>query len=132
MPLERDGGQSQFIVHTPPEPESTSLCHLLEWLERHSHEVLPLTTIARRAGMSVRSLSRHFREQTGTTPMKWLLDARIRRAQQLLETTHHPIERIASSVGCGSAVSLRAQFRRAIGTSPNAYRRSFRGTARAA
>jgi len=125
MPLERDGGQSQFIEHAPPEPQSTSLSRLLEWLERHSHEELPITTIARRAGMSVRSLSRHFREQTGTTPLKWLLRARIRRAQQLLETTTQPIERIASSVGFGSAVSLREQFRRAVGTSPQGYRRSF-------
>jgi len=51
--------------------------------------------------------------------------ARIRRAQQLLETTTQPIERIASSVGFGFAVSLREQFRRAVGTSPPGYRRSF-------
>jgi transcriptional regulator GlxA family with amidase domain len=131
MPLEREGGQSQFIEHAPPESEG-SLCHVLDWLERHSHEDLAVTAIARRAGMSVRSLSRHFKQQTGTTPLKWLLRARIRRAQVLLETTTQPIERIASSVGFGSAVSFREQFRCVLGTNPQSYRRSFRGAARAA
>jgi transcriptional regulator GlxA family with amidase domain len=131
MPLEREGGQSQFIEHAPPEPESASLSRVLEWLQRHSHEGLSLTSIARRAGMSVRSLSRHFRKQTGMTPLEWLLRARVARAQLLLETTNQPIERIASSVGFGSAVSLREQFRRAVGTNPQSYRRSFRGAARA-
>lgn len=40
---------------------------------------------AARAGMSERTFSRRFREQTGTTPVQWLLRARVRRAQYLLE-----------------------------------------------
>jgi transcriptional regulator GlxA family with amidase domain len=110
MPLEREGGQSQFIEHAPPEPESASLSRVLEWLQRHSHEGLSLTSIARRAGMSVRSLSRHFRKQTGMTPLEWLLRARVARAQLLLETTNQPIERIAS----GRGLRLRRFFARAV------------------
>jgi transcriptional regulator GlxA family with amidase domain len=127
VPLEREGGQSQFIVHQPPNPDGSSLAPLLEWLERHLERGLGLEEIAKRAGMSIRTLNRRFREQTGTTPLQWLIKARIRRAQVLLETTSQSVERIAAHVGFRSPAALREHFRRAVSTSPVAYRRSFRG-----
>jgi transcriptional regulator GlxA family with amidase domain len=125
VPLERDGGQSQFIAHSPPMPDTSSLRRTLEWLERNLDRALALEDIAKHAAMSVRSLNRHFREQTGTTPLQWILRARVRRAQQLLETSSRPVELIGSSVGFGSAVAFREHFQRIVGTSPRAYRRSF-------
>jgi transcriptional regulator GlxA family with amidase domain len=125
MPLERDGGQSQFIVHAPPTPDGVSLRPVLRWLEQNLRESLTLDEIAQRAARSVRSLNRHFREQTGTTPLQWLLRARVRRAQQLLETTSHSVERVASEAGFGSSTAFREQFRRVVATSPQAYRRAF-------
>src|SRR5687767_6058973 len=89
MPLEREGGQAQFIVHEIP-ADDTSLEPLLRWLDRHRGGDLPLAAIARRAGMSVRTLTRRFREQTGSTPAQWLLQRRVRRAQVLLETSAQP------------------------------------------
>jgi transcriptional regulator GlxA family with amidase domain len=127
VPLEREGGQSQFIVHPPPNPDGSSLAPLLEWLERHLERGLALEEIAKRAGMSIRTLNRRFREQTGTTPLQWLIKGRIRRAQVLLETTSHSVERIAAHVGFRSPAALREHFRRAVSTSPAAYRRAFRG-----
>jgi transcriptional regulator GlxA family with amidase domain len=46
-------------------------------------------------------------------------------AQELLETTDLPIDRIARRAGFGTAATLRAQFQRHIGTSPSAYRATF-------
>ncbi|HVJ92560.1 MAG TPA: helix-turn-helix domain-containing protein, partial [Labilithrix sp.] len=82
--------------------------------------------IARRAAMSTRTLSRRFREQTGTTPAQWVLRCRVYRAQQLLETTSHSVERVATEVGFGSTATFRDRFRRLVGKSPQAYRRTFR------
>ena len=48
-------------------------------------------------------LVRRFREVTGTTPVRWLTHQRITRAQQLLETTDLPVERIAQLCGFGTA-----------------------------
>jgi len=98
----------------------------LRWLEENLDDDLTLAAIARRAAMSVRSLSRRFREQTGTTPLQRLLRARVRRAQLLLETTAHSVERIASNAGFGSVTAFRDHFRRVVTTSPQAYRRAFR------
>lgn len=127
MPLERAGGQSQFIVNEPPTADGASLAPLLEWLESHLEQPLSLEDLARRAGLSVRTLSRRFREQTGSPPLKWLLRARIRQAQSLLETSSASVEQIATRVGFGSATSLRDHFQRLVSTTPQSYRRAFRG-----
>jgi transcriptional regulator GlxA family with amidase domain len=125
MPLERDGGQSQFITHPPPTPDGGSLEPLLRWVDQHLADPLPLGTLARRAAMSERTLSRRFHEQTGTTPAQWVLTARVRRAQALLETTALNVEQIAGEVGFRSSAVLRERFGAVVGTSPVAYRRAF-------
>jgi transcriptional regulator GlxA family with amidase domain len=131
MPLERDGAQSQYIVHAAPSPDGSSLAPLLHWLQKNLHAELTLDAIARRGAMSIRSLTRRFREQTGTTPLQWLIRARVRRAQVLLETTAHSVERVATDAGFGSVTALREHFRRLVATSPRAYRRAFRSKRRA-
>jgi transcriptional regulator GlxA family with amidase domain len=128
MPLERDGGQAQFIVHEQPGADGSSLGPLLIWMEENAHRDLTLDHIAIRANLSTRTLNRRFREQTGTIRLRWLRRSRIRRAQYLLETTTHPIERIARQVGLNSPTSFRDQFKRLVGTSPQAYRCSFQGS----
>jgi transcriptional regulator GlxA family with amidase domain len=131
MPLERAGGQAQFIAHHTPAAEGASLEPVLRWLDGHHREPLSIPALARRAAMSPRSFSRHFRAQTGTTPAQWIARLRIRRAQQLLETTALGIERIADEVGFGASATFRQRFQRVVGTSPQAYRRSFRRAATA-
>ncbi|MDT3441618.1 helix-turn-helix domain-containing protein [Pseudofrankia sp. BMG5.37] len=126
MPLERAGGQAQFIAHEPPAPDGVSLEPLLRWLADNLDRELSLDAIARQGALSTRTLSRRFREQTGTTPAQWLARARLRRAQQLLESTDHGIEWIAERVGFTSPSTFRDRFRRLVGTSPQSYRRAFR------
>jgi transcriptional regulator GlxA family with amidase domain len=127
MALEREGGQAQFIVHEqPPTPRGSVLEPVLRWMEDNAGRELTLDDIAAHAGMSTRTLNRRFREQTGTTPLQWLHRARIRQAQYLLETTTHPVDRIAAQVGFGSPTAFRDRFKRVAGTSPHAYRRAFR------
>ncbi|WP_272262886.1 GlxA family transcriptional regulator [Streptomyces xanthophaeus] len=126
MPLEREGGQAQFIVHDhAPAPRGSVLEPLLDWLQDNLGSHLTLADIAAHAGTSTRTLIRRFREQTGTTPLQWLHRARIRHAQHLLETTHHSVERIGDQVGFGSPTAFRDRFKKTTGVSPHAYRRAF-------
>jgi transcriptional regulator GlxA family with amidase domain len=125
MPLERAGGQAQFILHEPPENDRSAIGQLLTWIEQNLRRDLSLPVIARRAAMSTRTLSRRFHEQVGTTPVRWITRARIRRAQRLLETTELPVERVATAAGFGSAVVMRDHFGEIVGTTPLAYRRAF-------
>ena len=129
MPLERAGGQAQFIRYEPP-GDGASLELLLRWLTDNMARELSLEQMAKRAAMSPRTLSRRFHEQTGTTPAQWLIRARVRRAQHLLEATTHSVERIAEQVGFGSPATLRERFQRVVGTSPQAYRRAFQTSSR--
>lgn len=98
----------------------------MEWLQRNLREPLTLDAIARQSAMSVRTLTRRFQEQTGTSPLQWLQTARVRRAQQLLETTSLSVEQIATEAGFGSASAFRERFARIVGTSPKRYRQAFR------
>lgn len=126
MPLEREGGQAQFIVRpVSPTPCGSALEPLLLWLQDNLSRDITVTDMAGHAGMSPRSLMRHFREQTGTTPLQWLHHTRIRQAQHLLETTGHTVERISVQVGFGSPTAFRDRFKRITGVSPATYRRTF-------
>ena len=86
---------------------------------------LDLDTLARRVHMSRRTLTRRFREETGVSPMRWLTDARIDRAREILETTTEAVENIGRMTGLGAPASVRAAFHRHIGTSPKEYRALF-------
>ncbi len=127
MPLEREGGQAQFIVQArPPVPRGSLLEPVLKWIEDHLAQEVTLAELAARSGLSERTFSRRFREQTGTTPLQWLLRARVRRAQFLLETTDHGVERIAAQAGFGSPTAFRERFKRVVGVTPQSYRSAFR------
>ncbi|HEY1927675.1 MAG TPA: helix-turn-helix domain-containing protein [Caulobacteraceae bacterium] len=123
-PLDRAGGQAQFIRREPP-ASTASLAPLLEWMTGHLEERITLDELAGRAAASPRTLTRRFRAQTGLSPLQWLLLARVRRAQELLETTSLPIELVAFQSGFENASAMRERFRRMVGVSPLAYRGAF-------
>ncbi|HAL37821.1 MAG TPA: hypothetical protein DCP03_06755 [Polaromonas sp.] len=56
MPLEREGGQAQFIVHKPPASSST-LQPLLQWIEQRLARPVKLEDAAQRALTSTRTLT---------------------------------------------------------------------------
>ncbi|MFE7544640.1 GlxA family transcriptional regulator [Streptomyces platensis] len=124
----RDGGQAQYIARSLPEPTAHTLADTREWAVRHLDEPLPLDVLARHARVSTRTLVRMWRQETGSTPHQWLLNARVNHARELLEVTDLGIEQIADRCGLGTGTNLRARFRNALGTTPSAYRRTFRQT----
>ncbi|QFG21121.1 helix-turn-helix domain-containing protein [Actinomadura sp. WMMB 499] len=126
VPPHRDGGQAQFVTTPVPAPGNHPLADLLPWALARLDRPLSVADMARQARMSSRNLGRHFRSVTGTTPLQWLLTQRIRRAQELLETTDETIETIAVTTGMGTATTLRRHFNRTVGVPPDAYRRTFR------
>jgi AraC family transcriptional activator FtrA len=126
VPPQRDGGQAQFVhAPVPPAPDDDPIGRTLDWAIEHLDEPLTVEDLARQALVSPRSFARRFRTATGTTPMQWLTRQRVLHAQRLLETTDLPIEVVAQRCGFGTATGLRVHFRRLVGTSPLAYRRTF-------
>jgi len=65
----------------------------------------PIAELAALAAMSERSFMRHFRQATGTSPVHWLIGARVDRARELLESSTLSIGAIALHCGLGSAIT---------------------------
>ncbi|MFF7309786.1 helix-turn-helix domain-containing protein [Streptomyces sp. NPDC008137] len=126
VPPHRAGGQAQFVAAPVPTRDDHPLAALLPWALERLDQQLTVEDLARRARMSSRNLGRHFRAATGTTPLRWLLTQRIRRAQELLETTDDTVDAIATATGMGTATTLRRHFNRTVGVPPDSYRRTFR------
>jgi transcriptional regulator GlxA family with amidase domain len=126
VPPHRAGGQAQFVASPVPARENHPLAGLFPWAIERLDQPITVPDLARHARMSARNLGRHFRSATGTTPLRWLLTQRIRRAQELLETTDDSIDAIAAATGMGTAATLRRHFNRTVGVPPDSYRRTFR------
>jgi transcriptional regulator GlxA family with amidase domain len=125
VPPQRDGGQAQFIRSAVPDCDAETLGPLLQWIIENLEEELSVDSLARQSNMSPRTFARRFRAETGTTPHAWITSQRVLRAEELLERTSRPIDRIADDVGFGNAAALRHHFTRARGVSPQQYRRMY-------
>ncbi|MFO6446704.1 helix-turn-helix domain-containing protein [Erythrobacter sp. NE805] len=125
LPAQREGDQRQFADALRPPRQTDRLAALMAEILAQPAQDWPVSRLAAEAGMSVRTLARAFASRAGCAPGTYVLRARIARARELLETTALPVERIAELSGFGSATSLQQNFRRQLGCSPTAYRRSF-------
>lgn len=123
----RSAGQAQYVPRSVPDPLGEVFADTREWALQHLGESLTLTDLAANAGVSVRTFSRRFVDDTGYTPMQWVLRARVDLARELLENSDLGIEQIADQVGLGTGANLRMHFQRILSTSPNEYRHTFSG-----
>jgi transcriptional regulator GlxA family with amidase domain len=132
VPPHRDGGQSQFVRPSVrgPAPDD-GLARVLDWALHHLDQPLTVADLAARGHTTPRTFSRRFRDSLGTTPLQWLLDQRVRLAQELLEGTDDGIDLIAERAGFGTAANLRRHFGRVTSVSPHTYRHVFRHRATA-
>jgi transcriptional regulator GlxA family with amidase domain len=122
----REGGQRQFIERPLLPETASSLAGLLEWLEEHLADQHTVSSLARQAALSPRTLLRRFQAETGGTPYAWLTSRRVARAQELLESSSLSVEQVAREVGLASAALLRHHFHAHVGVSPVYYRKQFR------
>jgi AraC family transcriptional activator FtrA len=123
----REGGQAQFIQRPiePLERAAPRLGPTRTWALEHLAEPLTVTDLAHHACVSPRTFARRFRSETGTSPHQWLLSQRVLRAQELLEDGDASIDEVTRLCGFTDTAALRYHFRRAVGTTPTAYRRAF-------
>ncbi|SFC54409.1 GlxA family transcriptional regulator [Streptomyces aidingensis] len=128
VPPHREGGQAQFIRHPVPQPRAAGTGRARAWALERLERPLTLRELAAREAMSVRTFTRRFRDETGLSPLQWLLQQRLERARHLLEESDLPVDRVAERSGFGTAASLRQHLHAALGVSPSAYRATFRGT----
>ncbi|MEU3252307.1 helix-turn-helix domain-containing protein [Streptomyces sp. NPDC006997] len=121
----RSGGQAQFVPRSVSEPLGERFAATREWALHRLGEPLSLKVLARHAAVSPRTLSRRFVDDTGYTPMQWVMRARVDAARELLERSERSVEQIAVDVGLGTGANLRLHFQHILGTTPSEYRRTF-------
>ncbi|MET9694381.1 helix-turn-helix domain-containing protein [Streptomyces sp. NPDC006514] len=121
----RTGGQAPFIDLPARGPSESPAPY--EWALRNLHQPLTVDQLAHQAGMSRRTLIRRFHTDTGLPPMRWLLDARLARARELLESGDLTIEAIARHCGLGTPANFRTLFKAHVGVPPSIYRETFVG-----
>lgn len=125
----RGGGQAQYLPRTSTVPRGDTLAATREWALRRLGHQLTVAGLAAHARMSSRTFLRRFAEETGTTPLQWILRARVDAARELLENTRLSVDQIADQVGLGTGSNLRLHFRRIVDVTPSEYRATFAGRA---
>ena len=126
----RTGGQAQYLPRTSPAVHGETLAATREWAMARLDQPLTVAGLAAHARLSPRTFLRRFAEETGSTPMQWILRARVDTARELLESTRLSVDRIAEQVGLGTGSNLRLHFRRLLDVSPSEYRATFAGSGR--
>lgn len=125
--LQRPGGQNQYGSAPENAVGGTVLQPLLEAVRADPTDDHSLASMARSAAMSTRQLSRLFRTEVGTSPVRWAERARLSRAQELL-VSGHSIASTPVRAGFGSDETLRRTFLRHHGITPTDYRERFTTT----
>lgn len=134
--LRRPGGQAQFgagleLPAAAPGPIGQLAARILEDPSGQIHgEGRAVPELAARVNMSERNFLRAFTKATGTTPAKFVEEARLTRAKALLEGTADPLEKVAHAAGYGSVDALLRSFQKRVGITPGAYRARFSGAGR--
>lgn len=122
----RDGTQTQQVSRPVAVlRESQRFGQLFDFLHQQLAVNHSVSSLARRVGMSERTFLRRFASATGTTPARWLLNERLLRAKEYLETSRLSIDSIAEQTGFGHSATLRHHFRHQYDLSPAQYRKQF-------
>ena len=122
----RSGSQAQYIpVPVPPDPGDDVIEKAMVWARARLDQPVTLDEWATAVALSRRTFTRQFRARTGISGQAWLLRQRLDRARLLLETTDHPVERVAGESGFGSSAALRHNFHALLGTTPQRHRQEF-------
>ncbi|MEU1462044.1 GlxA family transcriptional regulator [Streptomyces sp. NPDC005727] len=125
--LRRPGNQAQFSAQLAAQTARRDpLREVQRWITEHPAGDLTVESLAARARLSPRHFARAFREETGTTPGRYVDRVRLEHARRLLEDTADGVEEISRAGGYGTPEAMRRAFVRALGTAPAEYRRRFR------
>jgi transcriptional regulator GlxA family with amidase domain len=126
IPPHREGGQAQFIEQPMAvSTQDAQINRLLDYLRKNLARQHTIDELATRTSMSRRTFTRHFGKATGMTLVDWLVNERLQRTRDLLETTSLSVERISELAGFQTPVSFRQHFKKRFHVSPRDWRQTF-------
>jgi transcriptional regulator GlxA family with amidase domain len=124
--LRRPGGQTQFaapvwVARAKREP----LRAVQDAVESEPGGAHSISELARIAAMSPRHFTRVFTDEVGEAPGAYVERVRTEAARRQLEQTDDTVVAIAARCGFGTAETMRRNFIRRVGISPDHYRKTF-------
>ena len=96
------------------------------YIEEYFRREISLAELANLTHLSQSRFARGFRISTGIPPYSWALRRRVEAAEHLLASTNIALSEIAVRVGFADQSHLTKAFRRALGTTPAAWRRDMK------
>jgi len=99
------------------------LAQAIRLMEAHIDQPLPVSAIARRAGVTARTLEKTFLKSIGETPGAYYLRLRLSAARRLVLDTHEPMSAVAARTGFSSGAAFSRTFSKAFGEAPVRMRR---------
>ena len=126
MYLRRPGGQLQFSRYSLQQPGTAGpIGEVQSWILQNLTADLCVENLAEKAAMSSRNFTRVFTREAGVSPARYVTEARLAAARQLLEQTRDPLERVAEQSGFGTSINLRRIFEKQLHLTPGEYRQRF-------
>ena len=124
--LRRPGGQTQFAAPVwMPRARRRPIRDVQEAIESEPGAAHSISDLARRAAMSPRHFTRVFTDEVGEAPGAYVERVRTEAARRQLEETDDTVVSIASRCGFGTSETMRRNFIRRVGVSPDQYRKTF-------
>jgi len=103
-----------------------ALRRVREYITAHLERNISVEALAAIVGLSMFHFARAFKQSEGVTPHRFLLQCRVRRAQELLAGTDLPLSEIALAAGFSDQSHCARRFREFVGITPSRYRWSTR------
>jgi transcriptional regulator GlxA family with amidase domain len=124
--LRRPGGQTQFAAPVwMPRARRAPIRAVQESVEAEPGGAHSVESMARRAAMSPRHFTRLFTDEVGEAPGAYVDRIRTEAARRQLTETDDTVTVIAARCGFGTAETMRRNFVRRVGVSPDHYRKTF-------
>jgi transcriptional regulator GlxA family with amidase domain len=124
--LRRPGGQSQFAAPVwMPRAKRSCIRAVQEAIESEPGASHSVGELARLATMSPRHFTRVFTDEVGEAPGHYVERIRTEAARRQLQETDDTVVAIATRCGFGTAETMRRNFIRRVGISPDQYRKAF-------
>ncbi|MGK0499003.1 MAG: transcriptional regulator GlxA family with amidase domain [Oceanicoccus sp.] len=98
-----------------------------DWLRQHLNESINVAQLAMQLDLSQRSFNRRFKQATGTTANQYLQQQRLSNARELLRISNLSIQEVAAQSGYQDSSYFCDRFKKMMGQTPLAYRKSVRG-----
>lgn len=127
---------SKFLLALSDQLEAVpSYPHLVrtavDYIETHYYESITAKDVADNVGLSPSYFGSLFRQTVGINPARYIIDVRIRKAQNLLRNTTHKVYEISEMVGYSNNFYFNRLFKKLVGVTPNEYRNGQDGSQKA-